>query len=373
MKPIQVFHIRDSSGIFGAERVIFTLLKNIPEANINLSLICFRRKDGRSQRLIDTAQNIGIDVIPIDVHGRFDLKALHLMRSILVERQVDIIHTHDFKSDLYGLIATTGTSIKRISTAHGSTRDSLRKRLYLQFTEKGTYRFFHKIIAVSKELSDYLLSIGVPPIKIETIQNGMDFSLIETVPVSDEVPLPDLSDRIVFSIVGRLYPDKGHRYFLEAFNRVHRNFPNTAALIVGDGPERMEILNHIKKLGLGECVHYCGVRMNMAEVYEKSDCIVIPSLTEGLPYVLLEAMSKHVPVIATPVGDIPLLIEQGKTGYIAQPGDDDDLEQKMLLYLQNSSLNTKLASQAYQIVTHRYSAVKMAKKTELLYLQLTEK
>lgn len=365
-------HIRDSSGIFGAERVILTLAKNIDTNKASLGLLCLRRKDGRSQRLIDAAHQVGIDVFPVDVSGRFDIGALWKMRAILRSQKVDVIHTHDFKSDFYGLGATVGTRVARVATAHGSTRDSLLKKLYLLFTEKGTYRFFHRVIAVSQDLRSYLLACGLPSWKIETIQNGIDFSLLDAAVPGNEAPLPDLNGRCVFSVIGRLFPDKGHRFFLEAFCRVYRTHARAAAMIIGDGPEKEAIIEKIHHLKLEGVVHLCGVRANMAEAYAHTDCLVIPSLTEGLPYVLLEAMGKRVPVIASGVGDIPLLIKQDATGYLVKPGDVDDLEQKMTSFLDHTSQNAQMAVNAYSLVTEKYAASQMAAKTEALYRQLTE-
>lgn len=365
-------HIRDSSGIFGAERVILTLAKNIDPGKVKIGLLCLRRKDGRSQALMDAAGQAGVPVFPVDVSGRFDLGALWTMRSILRSQKVDVIHTHDFKSDFYGLLATAATAVARVATAHGSTRDSWLKKLYLFFTEKGTYRFFHRIIAVSQDLHGYLRACGVPPWKIETIQNGIDFSLLAATAAAAEAPLPDLKGRCVFSVVGRLFPDKGHRFFLEAFSRVRRRYPQAAAMIIGDGPEKENILAQVRQFELEETVHLCGVRADMAEVYGRTDCLVIPSLTEGLPYVLLEAMGKQVPVIASAVGDIPLLLKPGLTGRLVTPGDVDDLEQKMISFLAHPSKTDPMVVNACNLVTEKYSASQMAAKTEALYRQLTK-
>ena len=144
-------------------------------------------------------------------------------------------------------------------------------------------------------------------------------------------------------------------------------------MIIGDGPEMAALQELVRRLELEGAVHLCGVREDMAEVYARSHCLVIPSLTEGLPYVLLEAMGQHVPVIASRVGDIPLLIQPDVTGRLVNPGDVDDLEQKMLSFLNHPSLNAKMIADAYRLVTEKYAAGKMAAKTEALYRRITEK
>jgi glycosyltransferase involved in cell wall biosynthesis len=364
-------HIRDSSGIFGAERVILTLAKSINRRAFQFNLMCMRRGNGSSDQLIETARRLEIPVFPVDVRGRFDICAMQRIRRIIQYQRISIIHTHDFKSDLYGLLASLGTPIKRVTTAHGSTRDSLQKRLYLYITERGIYRLFHKVIAVSEELHDYLVSLSLSASRISTIQNGMDFSLIELEGTSaDHSPLPSVKGKVIFSVIGRLYPDKGHRFFIEAFEKVHQMFPNTAALIVGDGPGRFAIAKQIKRLGLDKAIHLCGVRSNMKAVYEMADYVVIPSLTEGLPYVLLEAMANGNPLIASRVGDIPISIVHGENGFLVNPGSVDELNKYMTRLMTNPDEGRAMASSAREIVLRDFSAKRMLDATEDIYRKL---
>jgi glycosyltransferase involved in cell wall biosynthesis len=143
-------------------------------------------------------------------------------------------------------------------------------------------------------------------------------------------------------------------------------------MIIGDGPEQNAIREQIQKLHLEQAVHICGVRADMDDVYGHTHCLVIPSLTEGLPYVLLEAMGKKVPVIASAVGDIPLLITEGMTGHLVPPGDVQELARKMEAFLIDSSLAQKMTANAHRLVEEKYSAIRMAKQTEELYHQLTK-
>jgi glycosyltransferase involved in cell wall biosynthesis len=267
----------------------------------------------------------------LEVRGRFDNRAISGLRNYLRENRIDIIHTHDFKSDFYGLVSACSLGIKRISTAHGSTRDSLLKRLYLFFDEHIVYRCFDRVIAVSEDLRTQLSQKFIPPAKIALIQNGLDMDLMDRKGdgTEPELAFPAEPGTKVFAVIGRLYPDKGHALFLEAFSALAREHPDVICAIVGDGPEKESIQNRIEASGLVEKVFCCGVVKDIKRVYHSIDYLVIPSLTEGLPYVLLEAMASGIPVLATSVGDIPLLVQDGHTGYLIPAGDIDALVRRM--------------------------------------------
>ncbi len=373
MRKPHILHIRDSSGIYGGERVILTLGKNMAgRGRFDVSLLCMRRPDGRSEALISSAEKIGIPVRPIDVRGRFDLMAILRVRKYIKDTNVSLIHTHDFKSDFYGIWATLGLGVKRVATAHGSTRDSIGKRIYLFFDEHLAYRSFDRIIAVSEELQDHLRRKNIPREKIEVIQNGLDIDLLSLNHGIADPPLPFVKrpGMKVFAVIGRLYPDKGQSEFLHSFARIAGEHPESYGMIIGDGPDGENLSEIIKTLHLQERVYLCGVRKNIKKIYDMIDFLVIPSFTEGLPYVLLEAMACGIPVLATAVGDIPLLIRDGVTGYLVPPGDREAMIRRMKDLLTRQEDVSIMADRAKALVEERYSARKMVEKTENLYSRL---
>lgn len=367
---VNVLHIRDSNGIYGAERVILTLGRHLDKSRYNIMLLCMRRRDGRSEPLMKSAIDFGIPVFPVEVKGRFDIRALSMIRSIIREQKISILHSHDFKSDFYAMLSSLHLPVKLISTAHGSTRDSLLKRIYLYFNERIVYRAFDSVIAVSEDLKLQLapyLNKG----KVTVIRNGVDAGLLEgNGAKAAELPLPISNGNKVFAVVGRLFPDKGHRYFLEAFSKLRSSHSDATGLIIGDGPEREAIARQVKELGLEQTVFLCGVRSDMKYIYKNIDCLVIPSLTEGLPYALLEAVENRVPVVATSVGDIPALIHDEKTGYLAAPGDVAALKDGMLKFLDHPENSAQMAEEAHKILQEKFTARKMASETAELYTRV---
>jgi glycosyltransferase involved in cell wall biosynthesis len=365
-----ILHIRDSSGIFGSERVILTLGQNINREKFDMTLLCMDRNDGKSETLISTAKNVGIPAVTVAVSGKLDMNAIKKIRTIIKSKNVSIIHSHDFKSDFYGLLASVNLRTARVATAHGSTRDSLMKKFYLFFDEWLIYRFFDKIIAVSQKLKSELGDKYIRKDKIIVIQNGLGMDLVKPQKNSDEPPLPISEDKSVFAVISRLFPDKGHQYFIEAFSSVHRKYPDTIALIIGNGPRKNHIEKMVSGMGLVDSIYLCDVRNDMDQVYRNIDCLVIPSLTEGLPYVLLEAMAYRVPVLATSVGDIPLLVKNGNTGYLVSPRDIMALERSMVDFLNNRKEANRMAVNGQDLVREFFSADKMVRQTEDLYHSL---
>ena len=364
---INIVHIRDSCGIYGAERVILTLGNNLNKDRYHLTLIALDDQKGLNDKFIVEARRVGFEVIPVPVKGRVDFKALPVIRNILKEKLADIIHSHDYKSNLYTILSSMAMGIKKVVTSHGATKESFKKRLYLLLDDRIFYQFFHNIIAVSEKIGVHLSNIKIPSKKISVIPNGIDVSIIQSSTKSDQkINFPNNITR-VFGVIGRLTPDKGHRYFIDAFIKVIEKHPSVAALFVGGGPEKDKLVKQIECQGLTEKIILTGERDDMDYIYGMLDCVVIPSLREGLPYSLLEAMAKKIPVIATSVGDIPRLILPGQTGYLIPATDISALGKCMDEFLNSPEAAKVMAIRGYELLLEKYSAKKMVHEYEKVY------
>lgn len=359
--------------MYGGENAILTLAKNFDKDRFNLSLLCMRRPENDDNQLISTARNMNIPVFEIPVRSRFDFSSLTMMRSIFQKHRIHLIHSHDFKSNFYGLLASTGLGVKRIVTVHGSTRDSILKRMYLFCDERLIYRFFDRVIVVSEPLAIEIGRKCGNKKKVELIRNGLDLVLFEALHdksgASEEAIVIPCHHK-VFGVIGRLFPDKGHRFFLEAFARVRREYPDTTALIVGDGPSLEPIRNQIAALNLETSVILCGMRSDMRSIYRRLDFTVIPSLREGLPYVLLESLANKIAVIATTVGEIPFIITDGTNGCLVPPGNIDALEKGMLQMMCDPEKTILMTNEGYRLFMENLTAHQMVRKNEEAYLSL---
>ncbi|MGZ8515796.1 MAG: glycosyltransferase [Chitinophagaceae bacterium] len=369
---INVLHIRDSGGLYGAEQVILSLGRLIDKDRISFSIICLDRGDGNGEKLSNRAKKLGIDVALIPVKRRLDLTAIAKIKRHIIKGNIDICHSHDFKSNFYSLLASINTKVKLVTTAHGSTRDSMMKRIYLYLDENIIYKYYHKIVAVSEDIRRQLIRLNINSDKIVVIQNGIDKDLIDI--FSDEgtsdSPLEIPQKGKVIGVIGRLYPDKGHLLFLEAFSKVLKMYPDITCIIVGDGPEREGIQKYIEEMRLKNAVILCGERKNMNEIYGMIDILVIPSIREGLPYTLLEAMIRKIPVVSTRVGDIPLLIKENTSGILVDPGDAYAMTKSLIQMINNPKKSKEMAELGYEIVMSGFTASKMVFKTEKMYHSL---
>lgn len=369
MPKIRVLHLRDSRGIYGAERAILTLAKHIDPTRFEFGLLCLQGQDASHGHLLSAARNLRIPLDIVSVNGRLDLSAMLQIRRLLKARSISILHTHDFKTTFYAFLASLNLPVKRVVTAHGSTRDSLRMRAYLFLDERIVYRFFDKIIAVGEAIGTDLRRKGIRADRIQIIPNAVELPARD--PVREETHLPpgvgERGRQPVFAVIGRLFPDKGHRYFLEAFRNLVHTDPSPRALFVGGGPLEPALRARIETLALGNHVRLCGVRSDMQGVYMETDVVVIPSLREGLPYVLLEALAHRRPVIATAVGDIPRLIRHEQTGLLVPPADVQALETAMRRLLTHPEDGVRMAQNGYRLLAQQYPVRQMVSRTEHLY------
>ncbi len=374
MNRIRVLHLRDSPGIYGAERAILTLARHVPRDRFEIILLCLcYGEESETPVLIDEARRLGIRAETVNVKGRLDLHAIRDIRAFLKNQSVAILHTHDFKTTFYAWLASFNLGVRRVVTAHGSTRDSLLMRAYLFLDEWVVYRFFDRIIAVGQSVAGDLLRKGNRPETLSVIPNGIDPPSSKSADVDRRVgDYFNSTNTRVFGVIGRLFPDKGHRFFLDAFQKIVQECPGARALIVGNGPLHGELTRRIEELGLGGKVVLCGARLDIQEIYRQIDFVVIPSLTEGLPYVLLEALAHGIPVLATAVGDIPHVIRHGETGFLVPAGDTRALETHMTQLLTDVDGAARMARNGQCLVTEHYSAARMSEQTQRLYESLIE-
>ncbi len=374
---MKILHLRDSGGIFGAERILLSIVSNLDRRRFTPSVLCMVTKGTEGQALMQAVKQHGIEGHSFRVRGRFDPRAIVALRKMVLETQVDVIHCHDFKSNFYGLLGTLGTETRRVATAHGSTLN--RSLKYYQLVDTYfTLRFFHKVITVSQKLTEFYRDRGFPRKKIVEVLNGLDVHHFETrvreqkwVGNSPEIAIPE--GRTVLGTVGRLFPEKGVDILLKSFCRLQKMFPDLFLLVVGDGPERGRLESLSESLGVGDHVFFTGVLENVVPAFRVMDIFVIPSLREGLPNVILEAIFFGKRVVATDVGSVPLVIEDGKTGMLVKPGSVDSLTKGIQRCLEQEAETLELVVRARERLDSEFTSELMVGKTEKIYIEVMEK
>lgn len=369
---IKVTHFRTSHGVFGAERVILGLLHSADADKFDVGVTLVGSEKGLNTDFVKELGRLGYTVKNFFLKGRLDLRGVKELRGYIKENGFDVVHCHDFKSNFYGLLATMGTGVKRVTTVHGSTVDSLLLRLYLAFNEYILIRFFDRVIAVSRHIAEDLRPKHLGCGKVAVIPNGLDLEVIDGAAeeASCKPGLPIPAGAIVIGTVGRLFPDKGHKDLFKAISMLQTEFPALVLLVIGDGPFAGHLREYCAKIDICDRVIFAGVRHDMKKAYGVMDIFAMPSLREGLPMSLLEAILCKRVVVATKAGGMPEVLGYGKRGTLVEAGDPEGLAKALRGLILAPEPARRMAEDAEAYVRSEYSSKTMAGRTEDLYLEV---
>jgi len=234
-----------------------------------------------------------------------------------------------------------------------------------------------KFIAVSFKAKEELKGIGIRDSQILVIPNFVDVHKFHPVSNEERIRLRkklSLSeDKKICVFVGRLSPEKGISYLIKSWQKVVDNYSNVILLIVGEGPLRESLEKQTSELNIQDTVKFLGKRDNVSEYLQASDIFVLPSLSEGLPNALLEAMSCGLPCIATKIGGCVDLIEDGKDGFLVEVKNTDELAKSLIRLIQDEEMARRFGSMAQRKVEENYAKEKIVNKFILLWESLHNK
>jgi glycosyltransferase involved in cell wall biosynthesis len=289
-------------------------------------------------------------------------------RALRACRGCDVIHAYWIFGGLVAALLSAVTAKPAVLTVQGSDINVLYENRWLRRFRAFVVRRVAKIIAVSNPLAERVRELGAEADKVAMIPNGADTSIFAD--CSSDNPF---QSRLVW--VGRLSREKGVRYLIEAMAKVVKEFPQAQLTLVGDGPLRGDVERRISELALTENVQLTGMvsHEDIPGYLSRSDLLVLPSLSEGLPLVLVEAMSAGKPVVATRVGGIPdVLCENGgeQTGTLVDPGDSQALAQAISTMLNDPEKARLMGRNGRRRVERVYAWPTIAQQTAELYESL---
>jgi len=361
----QAVHIRSSSGFFGAERVIVTLLKGLVADGSGPRLLVLEDHRTHNTELVEAARREGIDAHLVPCRGRLDRGALKALAR-LVEPGA-IVHTHDVKSNLYGRLLARRLGCPLVATLHGWTSHSARMRLY-EWLDGWVVAGFDALITVSEE-GRKRLPAGTRG-KVRCIPNGVDTDRFTAEGAGlgrGHWGIPE--GPLVFGTIARFTPEKGHDLLLRAFAGVVSDHPRTEMLLLGDGPQRPRMSALAERLGVSARVHFAGSSRRVESALHDVDCYVSPSRTEGMPMAVLEAMATATPVIGTAVGEVPALLEGG-AGVVVPPEDEAALRVAMERVCRGEVDLAKMGQIGRERAVRCYSAGLQARRYREVYAGL---
>ena len=235
------------------------------------------------------------------------------------------------------------------------------------FRYKYSYRFFaDKVLTNTYAIKNRYLGYGwMGNDFIKVIHNGIDVRRGFEHPPSGDRLTAKSENHPTVSIIGRLVPQKGHRYFIESAKAIHTKFPHVQFLIVGGGYLEAELKSYVCQLGIDQNVHFLGHHDNVLSVLSKTDIMALPSEEEGLPNAVMEAMLLGKPVVATDVGGVSELVVHGKTGYIVDKGNVEQLTERIIHLLNHPERCREFGKEGRTRILNHFTLDKMLNQLEM--------
>lgn len=304
-------------------------------------------------------KELGLPMYQVTMNGPLDVNAALQVKKICQSEGVKIIHAQFLRENYIALLSSIlGSKVKVVWTYHVNVP----MPSYVRALNRIMCRFNHKIIAVAEFMKKQLLQKGVPEDKITVIYNGI------------RVPNINTSRKLSFgvktiSIVGRLSPEKGHRFLFESLALAKKERPDLQwrLNIVGEGPLKQDLSDYSKKLGIDEDIYFKGFVNNMGTEYLNSDIIVISSENEAFPFVAIEGLAYEKAVISTSVGGVPEVIKDNETGLLVSYGNVEGLSANIIKLLEDENFSNELASRGKDFYLKNLTFEKMLSRTLVVY------
>lgn len=368
-RPLRVLHIGSPTGLYGAERWILALVRHLPPERVFSIVSVLKDAPQYKAELCQQAAQFGVETKIFEAYGRLSLAAVSQMRRFIREQRIDIIHTHGYKTDLIGLLATIGTSCRIISTPHGwSVNAGLALRFY-EALDRGLFCLMDAVAPLSEDLHRELVRLPGLKRKLHLIRNGVDLSEVHAAPAGCP-PLAEAKARGDFLVgyIGQLIPRKGVDCLISAFAKLGTE--RAQLHLIGEGAQRAELEALAKSLGVDSRVHFLGYRSDRLSFLKQFDAFVLPSALEGIPRCVMEAMSANVAVIATDIPGCRDVVHDGRTGLLMPVGDVASLTTSLNRLRSDVAFRGRLASAGRALIESEFSAETMAGRYRDLYAKV---
>lgn len=352
-----MLHLRSSAGMYGAEQVVLGLAREQIAHGRDSRIAAFVH-EGVEPELLRAARAQGVPALALPCRGIADARCIATLRRMLVDGRIGVLHCHDYKSIVYARLATRGLAVARIATLHGWLGDGLRMRAY-RWLEMRALRGFDGVCAVSAAIEHALLEGGLRRDRIHRVDNGVDLGRFRPVP-----RLPERATPLRIGTAARLSPEKNLAMLVDAVAECRKRGRRIELDIVGDGPLREALVAQVRRLELDDTVQVRGSVDKLERWYPRLDAFVLPSLTEGMPMTVLEAMACGCPVLASAVGSIPTLLAGLPHSRTLPPADLTALVDALM----HQPLLEAPRQDARERVRARYSTARMAEDYEAAYL-----
>jgi glycosyltransferase involved in cell wall biosynthesis len=358
----------------GSERQAVQLVKMLCEdETYNVHAACLS-KEGV---LLGEVENLGLPEIPeFPLNNFYDanmLKQVRLCAKYLRENNISLIHTHDFYTNIFGMLAAR---LAQIPARIASKRETDGMRSVTQKAmEKNSYLFSHAVVVNAATIKEYLIERGVRENKIEIIHNGLDMARLAPDPEMNRAEILALlglpQDKRLITIVANLrHSVKNIPMFLRAARIVSDAIPDAAFAVAGEGELMDEMKAMAESLSIGNKVYFLGRCAHVAELLSVSYAGVLSSASEGFSNSILEYMAAGLPVVATRVGGAGEAVDENENGFLVRSNDHIAMAARLAELLKNTHKAERLGAQGRQKVFLEFSLGRQLQKTRALYERL---
>lgn len=368
MSKINVLQFITPTGFYGAERWILALNNNLDVEKVRSDLVV-TTEQGRHPEILKYFNADECQAFEIEMNSRFSMSAIRSLVELIRRRDIDVIHSHGYKSDIMGLIAARIAGVKCISTPHGFGEPSdLKLKAFIQLG-KFALRFSDAVVPLSEQLMDEIKSAGIAEKNIHFIRNAVDLKEVEQYRIKKKRQ-DKAEGKFKIGYIGQVIPRKKVDHILSIYNQIWLENNNIELQLLGDGESRVEMESLAKTLPSANSINFLGFRNDRLELLSQFDLFVMTSSDEGIPRCLMEAIAMEIPVAAYDISGIDQLVMHEETGLLAKYGDQQTLKKYWLKLLTDKTLAKKLAEKGRDFVNERYSGQRMAEEYTTLYRNL---
>ena len=364
IRGARVAHLIETDGPGGAERMLAQLAGELQAGGCPGVAFLPAGQEGWLSRELAAA---GIAVEYFQLDRPLSARLAASLAAGFRRHRIDLAHSHEFTMAFYGAWAARRARVPHVITMHGARyyAGRLRRKLAL----RAAAGLSGGIVAVSQALAGQLSrDLWIRSTRITTIPNGVRFDPLAESTIRSELALSP-EDHLVVT-VGNLYPVKGHRVLLDAAALLSSQHPNLHVAIAGRGELAAALAEQARELGFAGRLHLLGLRSDVANVLAAADVFVLPSLSEGLPLALLEAMCAARPIVASAVGEVPVALAAGAAGLLVEPGNATALAAALHRVLANRFEAQLLGKSAQARAAAEYGIARMVTRYAALYERL---
>ena len=361
---MHVLHILSSSGLYGAERTLCNLFEHASGCDFTLALFSSAGSDHEPLRTAVT--KTGAKILFLRAGLRATVASIFRLLCHVRRERPDILHAHGYKGLAAGIIVAACFGLPLVYTQHGFIRTSRKLRFYtkIDLLLCSLNRVF-KIICVSDEIRKTYRKAGIADSKLMFIPNAVPLPEIKAATTQQNAS----EHETVCLAVCRLSTEKGPDILLEAFALAQRRHAAIRLWFAGDGPMRAALVARAEALGISSRVRFWGYVDTIGDLFESADIFVLPSLTEGTPMALLEAMAHELPCVCTTVGEVPRIVN-ASCGVLVPPGSAEKLADGLnSLLAASAAVRRTMGQAARSVVVESFSITKHSQLITGIYTQ----